>query len=297
MSHKISLHILLKRYSLGKKIKFFIKSLFTCIAFYIVFENISIQEVLKQTKALHVKYFIGALIFFNLSKIVSSIRLNSYLNTLNIPLSQVQNLKLYYIGMFYNLFLPGGIGGDGYKIYLLNKKFNIETKKLLLATLLDRLSGFVPLVFIGAFGIFFTPFIQLEPSLKIVSILTLTLIIPLSFVISKKLFTLFHHIFLKTLLMGFMVQFLQLLAAMFLLFSINSYEHTIIFLFLFLLSSIVAIFPISIGGAGVREVVFLYGATMAHCNIETGVTFAILFFIITAISSFFGLFLSNPIQK
>lgn len=64
---------------------------------------------------------------FNISKIISSIRLNRYFKDINLSLSQTYNLKLYYLGMFYNLFLPGGIGGDGYKIYIikniLNKKF------------------------------------------------------------------------------------------------------------------------------------------------------------------------------
>jgi len=37
--------------------------------------------------------------------------------------------------MFYNLFLPGGIGGDGYKIYLLNKLSNKSIKSLTTVTI------------------------------------------------------------------------------------------------------------------------------------------------------------------
>src|ERR1700761_7528298 len=44
--------------------------------------------------------------------------------------------------MCYNVLLPGGIGGDGYKIYLLHKRYKLPTKKVFWAILFDRLSGF-----------------------------------------------------------------------------------------------------------------------------------------------------------
>ena len=47
--------------------------------------------------------------------------------------------------MYYNLFLPGGIGGDGYKIYLLNKKYGTKARKLFWAVLLDRINGVLAL--------------------------------------------------------------------------------------------------------------------------------------------------------
>jgi glycosyltransferase 2 family protein len=42
----------------------------------------------------------------------------------NIPEKHI--IQLYLLGIYYNLFLPGGIGGDGYKIYLLKQKIKIK---------------------------------------------------------------------------------------------------------------------------------------------------------------------------
>ncbi|MEY2537615.1 MAG: glycosyltransferase 2 family protein [Verrucomicrobiota bacterium] len=64
---------------------------------------------------------------------------------INLTFNRVSGL--FFIGMFYNQFLPGGTGGDIVKSYLLLK----ETKKkagALLAVVFDRLIGLVALVVI-----------------------------------------------------------------------------------------------------------------------------------------------------
>ena len=40
-------------------------------------------------------------------------------------ISEKESLKLYYKGMFYNIMLPGGIGGDGYKGYYLHNTLHV----------------------------------------------------------------------------------------------------------------------------------------------------------------------------
>ncbi len=55
-------------------------------------------------------------------------------------------IRLYWQGMFYNQFLPGGIGGDGYKVWRLRQKTTLTIQHLAWLTLLDRLLGLVPIV-------------------------------------------------------------------------------------------------------------------------------------------------------
>ncbi len=81
------------------------------------------------------------------------IRLNIYFSAIDLKLKEKTNLQLYLLGMFYNLFLPGGIGGDGYKIYLLQKNYQTGTKRILGAVLSDRISGMVALVVLALIGI------------------------------------------------------------------------------------------------------------------------------------------------
>jgi len=67
-------------------------------------------------------FLILALIAFVISKIIASWRLKIYFKNIFIRLTEQTNLKLYWLGMYYNLFLPGSIGGDAYKVLLLKKK-------------------------------------------------------------------------------------------------------------------------------------------------------------------------------
>src|SRR5437868_15460208 len=99
-------------------------------------------------------YLIFALIFFILSKIFSSFRLNINFRNIGLHLPEKKNLKLYWLGMYYNLFLPGAISGDAYKVVLLNRKYQASYKKTSAAVLLDRFSGLLALgIILSIYGV------------------------------------------------------------------------------------------------------------------------------------------------
>jgi uncharacterized protein (TIRG00374 family) len=130
-------------------LKLILKLSLTVLAVYVVIRRIDLDETRDIFLQANLFWLIIALVFFNLSKVLSAFRLNTYFKSLGLYLNNVNNLKLYYVGMFYNLFLPGGIGGDGYKVYLLNRQFKTPLKDLISATLLDRISGLVALLFLA----------------------------------------------------------------------------------------------------------------------------------------------------
>src|SRR5207237_3398719 len=61
---------------------------------------------------------------------------------------------LFFIGMFYNQFLPGGTGGDVVKTYLLWKETPGNKPGALLAVLFDRMIGLIALIIITGVLIF-----------------------------------------------------------------------------------------------------------------------------------------------
>src|SRR6202051_4881600 len=61
---------------------------------------------------------------------------------------------LFFIGMFYNQFLPGGTGGDIVKTYLLWKETPGKKPGALLAVLFDRMIGLIALIIITGVLIF-----------------------------------------------------------------------------------------------------------------------------------------------
>ena len=110
------------------------------LAIYYVFQDIDFEELKSTVLSAHIGWLFLAFLAFNASKILSAFRLNYFFRALGLDLKERFNLKLYYLGMLYNQFLPGGIGGDGYKVYLLNKWYGNSIKMLVSATLLDRVS-------------------------------------------------------------------------------------------------------------------------------------------------------------
>ena len=295
MSHKTKLHIQSKRHllvNLNKKLlKTAIKIILTFIALYFVFSKIELKEVQKIITHANIWYLLLALLFFNLSKILSSLRLNIYFSHIGVKISEIYALKLYYIGMFYNLFLPGGVGGDGYKIYLLKKSHHTKVSTLITATLLDRLSGLIPLLFFAGLLFISSDFYHKYIWLDWIAIIGTTTIFPIFYLINLWFFKGYIEIFFQTTLVGSGVQLLQLISAFFIIYAIGYNSDIIIFLTLFLISSVVAVLPISIGGVGVRELTFLYGLTLLGIDADGGVAFSLLFFLITAFSSFLGAFL------
>jgi uncharacterized membrane protein YbhN (UPF0104 family) len=85
------------------------------------------------------------------------------------------------------------------------------------------------------------------------------------------------------------VQAGQVACAFCLMRSVHIHGHEMDYLSLFMLSSVVAVLPFTIGGMGARELVFVYCAQWLFIDKEAAVVFSMLFFIVSALSSLPGL--------
>ncbi len=189
--------------------------------------------------------------------------------------------------MFYNMFLPGGIGGDGYKIYLLNKRFQVKTARIFWAILFDRVSGLVALFGLSVIFVYFTG--KTIPFKNLIWIL-LPLSLVVFFIGMRFIFREFQKIYTSTMLMSFGVQISQVITALAILYAIGIPGSIFEYLFVFLISSIVAALPVSIGGVGSREVTFLFGAEYLHLDINASVALSLMFYFITLIVSLSGIY-------
>lgn len=270
------------------------KILITVVALYFVFQKISIKDVTQLFATSNILYLFIALLFFIISKLIASFRLNLFFRKIDICISNAYNIKLYLLGMFYNLFLPGGVGGDGYKIFILNKRFKVKVKNLFWAVLFDRVVGILALF---CLLVIFSYAIPYPLNYKYFTWLLIPLAIISFYIFNKKLFSHFKPIVLKTLSFSLFVQISQLIAAAFILMAFGIYDNYIPYLFIFLFSSIIAALPISIGGLGAREITFLYGSELLNLNMDTAVALSLMFYIITAVVSFCGIYYSIKTNK
>ncbi len=285
-------------------LKTILKFAVTAAALYFVIRKIDVPEVVALYQQSDPLLVLSAAVFFILSKLVTAFRLNMYFRAVNIRLSEITNMRLYLLGMFYNLFLPGGIGGDGYKVYLLQKHFDAGTRKILGAVLSDRISGMAALLVLALAGMTFLHPVGIELSivncqLSIVnfSFLLIPFVFLAYYLFIKFLYPYFLKINVVTFGYGCLVQLLQVLCAGMLLLALGEHEHHLEYLVIFLVSSVVAVLPISVGGVGVRELTFLYGSQLLNVDMNVAVGISFLFYLISALVSLGGIwYLFRPIR-
>ena len=273
----------------SKVFKTAVQLLLTVAALFIVLRKTDINQLSSLIRHAHPGYLIGSILFFNISKIVNAVRLNRFFKAIGLRLSAWYNLKLYYLGMFYNLFLPGGIGGDGYKIYVLKKNHGLAVINIFSAVFWDRVSGIFALIFLSALLIIPSSFATLYPGEMLWIWVIAGVAYPLSLVLTWLFYRQFIPVFLVTALESLVIQGTQVISAWFILMAMSATAHQIDYLAIFLISSVATILPLTIGGAGAREVTFFYALNHLGLDVNTGVALSLIFFVISAISSLVGI--------
>lgn len=275
-------------------VKLILKIVISVLIICIIIRNVDITNMLGLVLQSNMLYIAAACLLFIASKIVSAVRYQLFLQAESIQLNLVENLKLYWLGMYYNLLLPGGISGDGYKIKVLMQNFNRDLKILFKLTLMDRFSG------VWALGqIAMCLLLLLKPLESYFWLILLILVASfgIPWVLNRFFNWMDSKLYRKINLISLGVQLLQTGSAICLIIALGQKLHWIPYSFLFLISSLAAMLPITFGGAGARELTFLYGTQYLQTEAERGVAIAFLFYLISTLVSFFGIIYSfKPIK-
>jgi uncharacterized membrane protein YbhN (UPF0104 family) len=274
--------------NLSKKGITILKVVVSAVLLYFIFTKIQLQDVLAVLRKTHPFYLLIASFFFVISKVLAALRLNLYLHQLKVFLTHLSNLKLYLLGMFYNLFLPGGIGGDAYKGYIIKKNFDVPTRNVISVLVLDRLSGLLLLFIYACVLALFLDSADISPY-RMYFGLGIFVSILFFWILNRKMFDYVLAVFWASFGYSALVQMAQLGAIFFVLKALHIDAEIISYLFIFLISSIVSVLPLTIGGIGSREVVFFYGALWLDLDENTSVGISMIFFLITAMVSLFGI--------
>lgn len=265
-----------------------LKILISAALLYFIFNKLNVTEVFETVKKANLFYLVLAVIFFVVSKIIAAFRLNLYFHELEVGLTQKSNLKLYMLGMFYNLFLPGGIGGDAYKGFVIKKRFEVQTKKIVSVLVLDRLSGLL-LLFIYACALALALGNTALDNYKSLFVVAIPSSLMVFYLLNKQFFGFVLPSFWRSFWYSAFVQAAQLICTYFILKSLGIETNAFAYLFIFLISSIVSVIPLTIGGIGSRELTFFYGASLLGLNESTSVSVSMLFFLTTALVSLSGI--------
>ena len=256
-------------------------------AIWYVFSKISINEVLEVFSAANVYFLFGAFVFLVISFVFSAFRQNLSFRNTGANLSQRLNLKLFWLGMFYNLFLPGGIGGDGYKVYLVNKYRKNGVKKNIGTMLVNRISG---LVAVGMITVALYYLSGLHLAYGNAAWLGIPAVYGLYILVLRFFLKSFLKIHAGLFWWSLALQMMQFIAALLILFAFHQTTDLFDYLFLFFVSAIATALPITIGGIGAREMVFLIGAKTLELNNELCIALSFMFFLMSALISLGGMY-------
>lgn len=132
-----------------------VQLLVTGALLYWVFHDPKVREAMGV--AIHdadYRWIAAAILMYLIVELAAVIRWQILLRVQGIDLSNARIAALFFIGMFYNQFLPGGTGGDIVKTYLLWKETPGKKPGALLAVLFDRMIGLIALIVITGVLIF-----------------------------------------------------------------------------------------------------------------------------------------------
>lgn len=252
------------------------------IVIYIIIKKVDLNLVWNYMKTANILFLVLAFFSFFISKLFASFRINSYYRTINLNISERLNFKLNLFSMFYNLFIPL-IGGEGYRVYWLNKNYKTPIKKLIWASVLDRVSGLSVLLILG---IVFFQFIKIDFEYQTLCLLLIPLGLVLYYFIHTKFFKNYKSAWIRVNLFSLIIQLLQVATAYFILLALHIDSQIAEYLFVFLVSCLAYVLPF----IGAREMAFVFGASELGLDLELSLAISLFFYLSLALSSFLGIY-------
>lgn len=286
-----------------KHFLFILKYALAAILLYYVLRQIDFTAFAGYIKKMSLWAALGAFVAFNIGQIICAERMRYYYAKAGQPLERKFAWISYYVGIFYNLVFPGGVGGDAYRVYLFKKVANLPVGQGIRIQLANRLNGLLVMSLMILLAAAFVD-VGIDRTLYWSGLLATA-------IIGTGCYFLLMKLFIKeeaasawgAMLYSLSAQLCGLVTFALIWVSLSHGEGFAAYVVLFLTALIVSMIPITIGGLGIREFVFLHGAEWlnhyAHLGLspEMGVAFSLSFFAVTVATAVIGLLLVGSVKK
>lgn len=242
------------------------------------------------------------------SQVLSSIRWYILVRTLGFTGRWLTYLNYYFCGMFFNLFLPTGIGGDVIKIFFISRGGD-HRKKLLASysVLADRLFGLASLLLFGCAAVILSPEILPAPLSDLLTWAGVTVICVLFFmpvlgrlvygrasrmveraVRAILVFWRYPATLAVGIILSFFIQGLCILMCIFIGRAMAIQVPALFYFAAFPLIALITMLPISFNGIGVREGGFVYLLGLHGIPAGQAVMLSLAFFAVQVTASLAG---------
>jgi len=119
---------------------------------FIVLRRISLEELRGVVVNMDGSLLLAAFLCFLCSNILGSFQWYQLLIASGVKLGFPQTFRFYFVGLFFNNFLPANIGGDAVKVYDVSR-FGSSVYQVIAVTLLDRLLGIFGLCLLATLAV------------------------------------------------------------------------------------------------------------------------------------------------
>jgi uncharacterized protein (TIRG00374 family) len=116
--------------------------------------KISISEINAILSTLNGRFLFAGVVTFLTSNLIGSYQWHTLLKSSGIDLPYNKTLRFYFVGLFFNNFLPANVGGDAVKIYDVTK-IGGSVYQVIAVTLLDRIVGIFGLCLLASLATIF----------------------------------------------------------------------------------------------------------------------------------------------
>ena len=252
------------------------------ILLFWLLHRIGVDNILRQLRSADWPWIAVAVLVFAVSNVLGAMQWFLILRSQKVDLSFLHVLSYYHVGLFFNNFLIGYVGGDALRIYDVRRHSGDSTVAVS-SVMFDRFVGFFVLTSIAMFVSFFG--IQQLTSFKTVYLIGAILLIWASaFIVlfhektglavgrifkpllpnmlRQKVHGIYvainkfrHHRLMLTEILGIsiLVQALRIITHYFAALSVGVHANVVYFFMFIPLVALFASLPISFGGIGVRE--------------------------------------------
>jgi uncharacterized membrane protein YbhN (UPF0104 family) len=283
------------------------------IAYFLT--RIHVERFVETLLGANFSLILLALAFYLISQAISAARWTVLVRPLGIATPFKDLIYYYLIGMFFNLFAPGTVGGDVSRVYYLVKNQGtgeqgrrVPTVRAAVSVLMDRAIGLVVLVWMAAAGLLLFPGYPVPSSIRSLTfVLAGVLLAGAAFapILRHMLPDVGYSIFVKLrLILGsYRTHWMAIVQGILLsviVHLIQVWMHvvmgralnlTIPFSYCLILYPLVGTFaaiPISLNGIGLREGGYIFLLGLIGVTPENGVAFGLLLFTIIALDSLVG---------
>ncbi|MCD6578882.1 flippase-like domain-containing protein [bacterium] len=296
-----------------------LRVLITAILLYIIFRNLNFAQLKSSLYSLKlIPYAIAVLLIIGNTFLLTE-RVHVLFSVFKNRPSYFKTLKYYLIGLFFNQTLPTSIGGDSIKGYFLGKDVG-DIAGGIIITFIDRVIGVITMLFYLFIAILIGGYRILQGKeffylLAIVILIIISVILLFSHRFSRFFYSLtfkkvehkfkFLHqvkeaykfflstkkekkIYMLSFINSIFAQILLVVAVYFVSISLGINIHLLDYFIIMPIIFIVSMIPISIGGFGVREGVFVYILGRYGVSSEKALSLSLLFIIIFIVISIIG---------